>query len=280
MNYVQVALFSSLALLPLSAAVIDFNGDIPGTALPTSEWTTSAPTYGTRLSWITNYSLPSGGPLETGGAIGSYSDVPAGGASYFTTTTWLDFSHASVSGVEYQSLSVDLGIIDSYSLHPGTGGDTGIPAEYYVDRNTFGFSYSDGTNPLITVNLTPAVQSSNPGETTTQWNITYNFGQGAQTTTYHLVEGVLTTLSLVFFNEGIGLKLGNDYYFGTPVGYDPSTTDEGQLTFFSAIGNGADWGDNYMIFDNINQGTVVVPEASTALLGAVGALGLLRRRRA
>jgi len=249
--------------------LFDFEEYAKDETLSASDWTVDGGPA--ELGFASEYEVSS--VLSKAGSVGTFFEVPTG--STFSVSTTTTFSHASVDTLEFRRISVDLGVVDSYTEHPDT-------TDSYVDRNTFGFTYSDASsNPLITVTLTPRDQSTDPTNDTAIWDISYNFGQGEITTAYFLDEDSLSTFSLVFFNDSIGLLLNGEYFFTTATGYDPDTMEEGILSFFSEQGeDAADWGDNYLMFDNITLDTVVIPEASTAALAGLAALGMLRRRRA
>ncbi len=253
------------ALALLSAAhsygAITFSelGYTNGAPLP-SPWVLSGPTNTAYVDTI-------GGNAY--GAVGGYNAAATSDASASIAIT--NPALNSTTG-PYGALSFDFALVDSFN-----GPDL-------TERNQFGISFRNAANnPLISVRFEPIAQSGTPSTTTATWRMYYTVtGQAEVNTTVGFNENDLFTMSFVFEPTGVNLLVTSPYSFydakitATPTGYTNTNISGGTLTF-STPGS-ATYGTNELIFDNIDT-VVVVPEPSAALLGALGALGLIRRRR-
>ena len=155
----------------------------------------------------------------------------------------------------------------NFALYDSTVGDP--------TRNTFGISYDNSVGGDLGITFVPTALGS--------WEVFYNTGAGPITSNIILPAEGLATLTFIFEEGRINATMGAGNVFydigisDAPAGYaDGANVDDEAGLVFSV--EGANLGDNFMYVQAIETYTAV-PEASTALLGAIGALGLLRRRR-
>ncbi len=93
-----------------------------------------------------------------------------------------------------------------------------------------------------------------------------------------LASGTTLTFSGSSFNLTFANSLGSINVPGTVAGFDGATNGLGDLVFNWDKNPATPYGDNYMLFDNVNV-TTAVPEPSAALLTGLATLVLFRRRR-
>jgi hypothetical protein len=145
-----------------------------------------------------------------------------------------------------------------YSIHLGDGGASNFYARTYIKSSDAGFSMALGTSS----GTTGLVYGG-----TLDFNTTYNI-----LVRYDLVAGLANDTGALFVNPTTLSGTGDTAYVAaTNVGVDATTLSSfsfRQGTASSAAG---------LTIDDV--AVFVVPEPATALLGAVGLLGLLRRRR-
>jgi hypothetical protein len=201
-------------------------------------------------------------------------------------------NHALALGGAYVTANIPTETVSvagpSYKLLSTTAGQTGASVTMnlflvdstnaYSDRDTFSVSVSDSLgNTLASLFFIPRDQDSTPESSTGLWDLSYDFydGTGVHTTAYSSAELELYTLTFSF-GASASIDFGSGHFTGTPSLYNDANT-LGDLTYGWTATNGVGaGGDNILVVDNVT----FVPEPSAALLGAVGALGLLRRRRA
>jgi hypothetical protein len=258
-----------LALLPIGTAsaanyYLDFNSypinqpldgydgweqrDASGNALPDDD-----PEY------------PASFTVETdgGGAAiaigGPYSSIPGGGSyvSIGKTFSSLPTGNKTISFVGMMVDSLD-----------------------YPDRDVFGFVVRNAAgDSLLTISFVPVDPSPvDPSESDDDalWTIYYAFGDDVlQSTGDAILESNPTNFSVIFgtdntlsFTYGATNATGSES--GTVANYDPNS-DVLRTEWYYQDG----YGDAYYQVDNL----AVVPEPSSLLLGALGAIGLIGRRR-
>lgn len=246
------------------AAVVDFEGAAAYSSLSALPgWSQSpapAPPAGP-YGWVTPWARASGSTMA--GAIGGYFDAPAStySATYSTAIP-------IYNGYAYGGIFMDFGLIDSTNTYPG--------------RDSFSVSVRDNLgSSYVTVNLVPIAQSATPATNTALWQLTYLYRGGVPvTTSVALAENGEYSLSFDFTSTGINFAVNAgvvaNTYFGTPTSYNSTTGRIGStaFTWTKGLGN-ADFGDNYIVFDNV----AVVPEPGTVLLTVLGVLPLFHRRR-
>lgn len=150
-------------------------------------------------------------------------------------------------------------------------------AVLYEGRDTFGFSFKDGSTNLFSVIFVPTVPDETaPAETLAFWNLYSVSSGGTIPLNIQIEEGVGYNLSLAFSGNGsstdFDLDVGGLQRSGT-IAVDPST-----IASSFALEWQADYAsDNYIVMDNL----AIVPEPSSTLLLGLSGLGfVLRRKRA
>jgi hypothetical protein len=148
----------------------------------------------------------------------------------------------------------------------------------FPENDTFGFSLSDGTNPLLDVLFVPTELTG-----AAEWEIFYTVaGSGQVDTNQALLPTGLYGMTVAFNSSGLDFSYGSSSggtpttVSGTPTGYDSTSTNDLGLSLDWEItsGNSA-YGDGGMLVDGIET----VPETSVFGLVALAGAGLLRRRR-
>jgi len=246
-----------LALAPLgslSAAVVTFDGlayedvlnDLPN-------WSTSESNSTAKLiAWAE----PVAGNMA-GAFGGAYAEAVNNSASVRMDST----IYSSIT-----SVSMDIMLKESTSLAPG--------------RDTFGIGVESVAGAsLVDIVFSPAITVNGIA----RWEVGYSVGGGdISYTGFVLNEDAWYDIGIDFSGSSFTLtfanSLGSINVPGTIAGFDGATNGLGDLVFNWDKNPATPYGDNYMLFDNVNV-TAAVPEPSAALLTGLGALVLLRRRR-
>lgn len=290
MKYFPLIGFSSLALLSLAVTskgatyTTDFNslswGDIDGQ----DNWSVDT----------TSYDLLSTAP----GVIEDASGIPPYGAQWanigyatglsqedvYVSHTYAGSDSTPLVGSVNASFSSFFTIIDSNSkatlpLAPSTQISDAV-------RDKFGFRLENtaGDN-LFSFILTPTAQVSNPEGVQAFHFMSWSTGVGPEVEVWNgaihpsVYEGGAFTFNLAFA-PGAGTSVDFTAHVGSLyfTGNIPNANTESIKTVgaFWDTSNAAHPGSNFMAFDNLS----LVPEASTSLLGLLGAsVALMRRRR-
>lgn len=245
--------FGLLTVGELSAAVVTFDGLGEGAPLTTLDgWSTS---QDNSMSHLIAWGEPKDSNMR-GAFGGAY--VP-GFSTPVTLTMESTVYGASVGmSMEVLLLAGELGR-DSFevSLDTVAGGD------------------------LVSLVFFPAI--SGP-DGVPVWELGYRIGDATAVTytTIEVRENSWYNIEAAFTGSEYSLTFGNTlgtttFASGAIDGFDSATSGLGDLEFswVKAPGTDVEYGDNYILFDNIN----IVPEPSVALLSGVASLMLLRRRR-
>ena len=246
-----------LALAPLgslSAAVVTFDG------LAYEDLVTDLPNWSTSETNSTSHLIAWGEPVANNMA-GAF-----GGAYAEGNNNSVSLRMDSTLYSSYTSVTMDIMLKESTSLAPGR--DTfGVGIESVAGASLGGIVFS----PAITVNGIA------------RWEVGYSVAGGNITYTgFVLNEDAWYDIGIDFsgssFNLTFANSLGSINVPGTVAGFDGAANGLGDVVFNWDKAPATAFGDNYMIFDNVNV-TTAVPEPSAALLTGIGALALLRRRR-
>lgn len=246
-----------LALAPLgslSAAVVTFDGlafedrlnDLPN-------WSTSENnSVNAPIAWAE----PVGNNMA-GAFGGAYAEAINNSASVRMDST----IYSSIT-----SVTMDIMLKESTALAPG--------------RDTFGVGIESAVGvSLVDIVFSPAITVGGIA----RWEVGYSVAGGNITYTgFVLNEDAWYDIGIELdgssFNLTFANSLGSINVPGTLTGFDGATNGLGDVVFSWDKNPATPYGDNYMLFDNVNA-TAVVPEPSSALLAGIGALALLRRRR-
>jgi len=246
-----------LALAPLgslSAAIVTFDGlafedqlnDLPN-------WSTSEPNTPTKLiAWAE----PVAGNMA-GALGGAYAEAVSNSASVRMDST----IYSSIT-----SVTMDIMLKESTIDAPG--------------RDTFGVGIESAAGvSLVDIVFSPAITVGGIA----RWEVGYSVAGGNISYTGFVLNedawyDVGIELNGSSFNLTFANSLGSINVPGTLTGFDGATNGLGDVVFNWDKSPAAPYGDNYMLFDNVNV-VAAVPEPSAALLTGLGALALLRRRR-
>jgi hypothetical protein len=264
---------NTLHIIKSAALALAFSGAMSASTIESfSSYTDGSPLAG-NPGWSESEPSASDSPLSwvgtlngsQAGAIGGYYNVPSD-SSY-------SVSLASANALDTATVSVDFALVDYTD---------------YAFRDQFSFSVlGAGGSPLATIYLTP-LASGFSGQDTYGWNLTYELAGGSLVdTALKLQAGNLYSLSLEFNADSFVVTLGNEinsYSFTSgSVTYDVSTDSIGGVSFgYSKLADNADFGDGFLVFDNIAVSTAAVPEPATASMLAAFAAGcvvVIRRRK-
>lgn len=246
-----------LALAPfgsLSAAVVTFDGlayeDLV-TDLP--NWSTSESNTPTKLiAWAEPVANNMAGAFG-----GAYAEAVNNSVSLRMDST----IYSSIT-----SVTMDIMLKDSTIDAPG--------------RDTFGVGIESASGvSLVDIVFSPAITVSGIA----RWEVGYSVGGGNITYTgFVLNEDAWYDVGIDFngssFNLTFANSVGSINVPGTVAGFDGAANGLGDVVFNWDKSPTAPFGDNYMLFDNVNV-VAAVPEPAAALLTGLGALVLLRRRR-
>jgi hypothetical protein len=252
------ALTHSLALLALtplslSAAVTTFSGlsyEQPLNALP---------------GWGSTELNPSAAPLAWAEPVAGNMAGAVGGAYAEAVNTKFAATMASSFYSPTATISLDVMLRSSTNLAPG--------------RDTFTVGVSRAAAPgasLFDIVFSPAVSVG--GVDT--WEVGYGINSGNVIYTgFVLNENAWYDVGLTFsgssFSFTFGNTVGSNTTTGTIAGFDGTTAGFGNLSFGWQKANATPYGDNYMLFDNVES----IPEPSAPLLGGLASLLIFRRRR-
>lgn len=233
-------------------------------------------TFGTDLAgqglWTITGATESGVSFVNSSPFLGGSGVNAGqlGFQEISGTTAV-LSHPVSLGVNGSSFSVTTIIQDSNSTFP--------------NRDQFGFSLQGASGEIFGINLSPTTQVANPNgaavprldnvswsSLTTGNSAAFAVLSEIQSTTFDVVFTTLDPNNLQFSISSVGLPLITETISTAGIGNETFT----RLDIYWTPLDADDEGSNSIFFDDLS----FVPEPSTALLGAFGVLGLLRRRRA
>jgi MYXO-CTERM domain-containing protein len=170
------------------------------------------------------------------------------GNSIFVTTA-VTFTAAQANG--------------DYFLHLGNGDGSNFFARVYAKSSGAGFVLG-----FVSSSGTPAAAAYSSTE--------LSFGTAyTLLLRYDYIAGVLNDTGALFVNPTTTNGSGDTPYIGlTTLGNDPTITFSSVNLRQGAAGNAPT-----VVIDSLSVATEAIPEPSAALLGALGALGLLRRRR-
>ncbi|RYD50027.1 MAG: hypothetical protein EOP85_00420 [Verrucomicrobiaceae bacterium] len=242
-----------LALTPLSlsAAVTTFSGlsyEQPLTALP---------------GWTASEANPTNAPLAWAEPVAGNMAGAIGGAYAEAVNTRFSTTMASSFYSSMGTISLDVMLRSSTSIAPGR------------DSFTVGVATVGGTS-LIDIVFAPAVTVAGID----RWEVGYAVSGGTiNYTGLVLNEDAWYDIGLAFDGPNFAFTFGNSVSTntatGTITGFDGATAGVGDLTFGWNKASATPYGDNYMLFDNVES----IPEPSAALLGGLASIFLFRRRR-
>lgn len=244
-----------LALTPLSlsAAVTTFSG------LSYEQTLNSLP------GWTTSEVNSSAAPLAWAEPVGGNMAGAVGGAYAEAVNT--KFTATMASSVYSPTATVNLDVM----LRNSTSGAPG--------RDTFTVGVANASTPgasLFDIVFSPAVSVGGIAK----WEVGYGINGGAVTYTGFVInEDSWYDISLAVTGSSFSFTFGNtvssNTSTGTIAGFNSATAGLGDLSFGWQKASATPYGDNYMLFDNVES----IPEPSAAVLGSLASLLLLRRRR-
>lgn len=243
----------AFAPLSLSAAVTTFSGlsyEQPLNALG---------------GWSTSELNPSTAPLAWAEPVAGNMAGAVGGAYAEAVNT--KFTATMASSVYSSVATISLDVMLRSSTPAASG------------RDTFTVGVSRAIAPgasLFDIVFSPAVSVG--GVDT--WEVGYGINGGSITYTgFVLNEDAWYDVGLAFNGSNFSFTFGNSVSTntstGTIPGFDGATAGLGDLSFGWQKASTTPYGDNYMLFDNVES----IPEPSAAVLGGIASLLLFRRRR-
>ena len=297
MKNIHFALPAFVLIAPMAIGATyfnDFEGAVDDSDLASAPgWTVNDPSD-QYSAFVPNTPLDIDNPTTTSKALN------IGDASLTTlspTGSLVSYSRPAVGMVGATAVAFDFLLDDSYE--PG-----------FEDRDTFGFSFSNGLGNMIAIEFVPA-QATSPDVSIVgdaSWGVFYRLGNGGRQAlqmnqvgvpggpSRSIVEARRHDLAMTLTPNTSNLSLTNlvltirnisptdpsNSGFATIVGSTTlnlnSVSDTGsfQLNWAKSDGNSS-FGSNSLWVDNLS----VVPEPSAALLSCIAGIGLvLRRRRA
>ncbi len=217
------------------------------------------------LAWITEWTR-SDSATSNAVAIGGIFDVPL--ATTFVTT--YEDMVVPLEG-NTASISFDVAIIDSTNAFPG--------------RDSFAFTVSDlASAPIFHVEFRPVAQTSTPGDPLGSpgvWQLLYTPRGGSTIATdVGIEEGGEYSVTLDFGETGVSLFFTSGAtttdFFAVPSSYNTETESLGGVSFgWTKPAANPDFGDNYMLIDNLT----IVPEPGSLAFTAFAMTTFLFRRR-
>ena len=197
-------------------------------------------------------------------AYGGLFDVP------ISSTVGLTHAYGEALGIT--SAAFNFTIVDSNNLFP--------------NRDVFSFSFKSSGSNLFSIIFTPVVPNpADPAaDPNAQWNLSYQAGAGPTVSlSAGILEGGTYSMNLLLSANGSSTDFGLTISGGSvenrigTIPVNPSSIASDFGVFWTPSAGAANAGSNYFLIDNV----AVIPEASSALLGLLGAsVGLIRRRRA
>lgn len=243
-----------LALTPLSlsAAITTFSGFTFEQPLTTAS------------GWSSSELNSTAAPLAWAEPVAGNMAGAVGGAYAEAVATSFSATLASSVYSSIATINLDVMLKNSTSGAPG--------------RDTFTVGVSRATAPgtsLFDIVFSPAVSVGGVAK----WEVGYGVNGSVNYTGFVLNEDAWYDVSLGFNGSSFSFTFGNTVSSitstGNIPGFDGATAGLGNLSFGWQKSNTAAYGDNYMLFDNVEA----IPEPSAAILGGVASLLLFRRRR-
>ncbi|RYD47489.1 MAG: hypothetical protein EOP83_27980, partial [Verrucomicrobiaceae bacterium] len=208
--------------------------------------------------WSTSELNPSTAPLAWAEPVAGNMAAAVGGAYAEAVNTKFTATMASSVYSSAATVSLDVMLRSSTTAAPG--------------RDTFTVGVSRAASPgasLFDIVFSPAVSVG--GVAT--WEVGYGVSGGDITYTgFVLNEDAWYDVGLAFNGSSFSFSFGNSVSTntstGTITGFDGATAGIGNLSFGWQKANTTPYGDNYMLFDNVES----IPEPSAALLGGLASL--------
>lgn len=192
------------------------------------------------------------------------------------TVAKVTMGHSFNEPAAHASASFNFVLIDSIS---------DVSAGDFRSRDSFGFSFMDGSSNLLSVILAPSAQSPDPDNNEATWNLFYAVGNGprvslailgiAELSQYGLSFGLTPNANPLLSNFYVTLNSGAGGLTRTVNGLaiDQSTNVSDFGIFWER--EGSTHGSSSIVIDTLN----VIPEPSSMLLVGLAGLGFVSRRK-
>lgn len=192
------------------------------------------------------------------------------------TVAKVTMGHSFNEPAAHASASFNFVLVDSIS---------DVSAGDFRSRDSFGFSFSNGSTNLLSVILAPSSQSTDPDNDEGNWDLFYSVGNGPRVSLAIIDIAELSQYGLSFGLTPNSNPLLSNFYLTLSNGAGSLSRNVNglaidQATNVSDFGifwerEGATHGSSSIVVDTLN----VIPEPSSMLLVGLAGLGFVSRRK-